>query len=62
MAKSVKSKMSGRPVGVPTRYPGIMRFCEAFGYSHQHVRLVLDGARQSRKVSGLWRQFGQAGR
>jgi hypothetical protein len=54
MAKSVKRKRSGRPDGAPTRYPGIMRFCERHGYSHQHVRLVLDGKRESRRLMVAW--------
>jgi hypothetical protein len=57
MAKSVKQKMSGRPAGSPTRYPGIMQFCAIWGYSHQHVRLVLDGQRDSRRVNQRWSEF-----
>jgi hypothetical protein len=57
MAMRVKSKRSGRPDGAPTRYPGIMRFCSIYGYSHQHVRLALDGERQSRKVTALWSKW-----
>ena len=61
MTKSGNRKV-GRPKGAPTRYPGIMRFAGEHGYSHQHVRLVLDGHRNSRRLLARWAAYhGQGG-
>jgi hypothetical protein len=57
MAKTVNRKV-GRPKGSVARYPGIMPFCRHYGYSHQHVREVLDGRRYSGRVRSLWAKWG----
>jgi|GEM_PF-5765686 len=55
MRQTVNSKKkAGRPKGRATRFHGIMDFCRRHGYSHQHVRAVLSGGRQSAQVRRLW--------
>ena len=57
MSRKVNQKRAGRPKGRKTKYAGIMAFCARNGYSHQHVREVLEGGRRSPRVRRLWAQW-----
>jgi hypothetical protein len=55
MRVKVNVKRAGRPAGAATRFQGITAFCREHGLTHQHVRMVLTGRRESARVCGMWR-------